>query len=304
VRALARIVTRIETGGAAAEQLLGELHPHGGQARVIGLTGPPGVGKSTLTGCLTAVFRARGQRVGVIAVDPTSPFSGGALLGDRIRMVDHFEDDGVFIRSMATRGHLGGVAATTGDVIDVLDACRYDVVLVETIGVGQDAVEIARLVEVCLLVLTPALGDEIQTLKGGIMEIGDIYVINKADLGGADRVEAALRATLGLTDLEAIRPIVRTTATDAQGLDELVVAIDETEQRLGGDAVVARRLLQARQRVHHVVSERLQRLVRTEIGSEADWRESAARVAERAIDPYRAADELLDRAGLGTEVRR
>src|SRR5574341_1208624 len=187
VRSLARLMTLIENGAAEAIPVLKTLYPHTGKAYIVGITGPPGSGKSTLTDRLTEAYRARGQTVGIVAVDPTSPFTGGAILADRLRMQRHFLDEGVFIRSMATRGHLGGLARATNDVVDVLDAAGKDIILVETVGVGQAEVEVVKAAHTSIVVAVPGLGDSVQTIKAGIMEIADLFVVNKADREGADR---------------------------------------------------------------------------------------------------------------------
>jgi LAO/AO transport system kinase len=227
VRALARAASIIENRGPLASALLGELSTHTGRARVVGITGPSGAGKSTLVDQMTAVLRAEGQTVGILTVDPTSPFSGGAILGDRIRMQRHWADSGVFIRSMATRGALGGLARATAGLVTLLDASGKDVILVETVGVGQDEVEIARLADVTVVVLVPGLGDDIQAIKAGLMEIADVFVVNKADLPGVERTEQEIQGLLSL----AGRPdgssprIVRTVASDGTGVAELLAAI-------------------------------------------------------------------------------
>jgi len=224
LRALARAATGIENRDPEALELLRELDPLAGRARIIGITGPPGAGKSTLVDALAAALRRREKTVGILAVDPTSSISGGAILGDRIRMLQHHADCGIFIRSMATRGSVGGLARATADLARLMDAAGRDYVLIETVGVGQDEVEIAGLAQVTVVVLVPGLGDDVQAIKAGIMEIADVFVINKADQPGADRVERELQAMLSLAD--GRRPaIVRTVATEGQGIDELVEAV-------------------------------------------------------------------------------
>jgi LAO/AO transport system kinase len=219
LRALARAATLIENGDPEGDGLLRELSSHAGRALILGMTGPPGAGKSTLCDQLIALLRSAGETVGMIAVDPSSPLSGGALLGDRIRMQRHHEDTGVFIRSMATRGSTGGLAETTAELVTLLDAAGRDVVIIETVGVGQSEVEIARLAQATVLVLAPGSGDEVQTMKAGVMEIADVFVINKADLPGADKLEQELH------DIAGDRPILRTVASEGYGITELLVAI-------------------------------------------------------------------------------
>jgi LAO/AO transport system kinase len=228
-RAIARAISFVENRDPLAVPLLRELFPRAGRARVVGLTGSPGAGKSTLVEKLAGEYRRRGARVGILAVDPTSPFSGGAILGDRVRMQSLANDPGVYIRSMATRGQLGGLAPTTQDAVTILDAAGCEVVLIETVGVGQDEVEVARLADVTVLLLVPGLGDDIQTFKAGVMEIADLYVINKSDRPGADRVEQEVTAMLSLaTRPDGWRPpIIKTVATTGQGISELTQALDQ-----------------------------------------------------------------------------
>jgi len=282
-RALARAATAIENRSREAESLLKELFPHTGRASVIGITGAPGAGKSTLTNCLVQEFRREEKAVGVLAVDPTSPYTGGAILGDRIRMLSHHADPGVFIRSMATRGQLGGLAAATTDMALLLDAAGKQFVIVETVGVGQDEVEIAKLADVTVVVLVPGMGDDVQAIKAGIMEIADVFVINKADQPGADRLE---REILALQSLSARpdkwTPIIRTVATEGQGISETLAAIRSFLGRAGAkDRAVANWT----QRLREMLRERL-----LEQFANIDFQAAAAEVAARRSDPYTIID--------------
>jgi LAO/AO transport system kinase len=227
-RSLARVLSLVENGSELAPEIMHELYDADRTGLTVGITGPPGAGKSTLTNHLISYWRSHERRVGVIAVDPSSPFSGGALLGDRVRMQDHATDPEVFIRSMGSRGHLGGLAGSTRDALEILSSALYDPVLVETVGVGQAEVEIASLADITLLVLVPGLGDEVQTMKAGIMEIGDIIVLNKSDRQGIDQLEMAVKASLELLPDDAVRPaVVRCSAQTGEGLVKLTEAIDD-----------------------------------------------------------------------------
>ena len=298
VRAVARAITAVENGRPEARPLLSALFPHAGHALVVGVTGPPGAGKSTLVDRMTARLRAQDKTVGIVAVDPTSPFTGGAILGDRIRMQAHATDEGVFIRSMATRGHLGGLAAATGHVLIVLSAARKDVVLVETVGVGQDEVEIVGTADVIVVVLVPGLGDEVQALKAGIMEIADVFVVNKADREGADRVVAELRSMMSLA--HGPQPeIVQTVAASGQGVDELLAAVDRyvAAARESGE-LARRRRSQMRRLFEETLQARLMARARERALPERELERIVERLHGRELDPFAATEEVLGRLGL------
>src|SRR5262249_27944428 len=299
VRAVARAITLVEDGRPEAAALLKALFPHAGCALIVGVTGPPGAGKSTLVDRLTAQLRRQGKSVGIVAVDPTSPFSGGAILGDRIRMQGHAADEGVFIRSMATRGHLGGLAAATGQVLTVLAASGKDVVLVETVGVGQDEVEIVETADVSLVVLVPGLGDEVQALKAGIMEIADVFVVNKADREGVDRLVAEVQSMLSLAvHGDATPAIVKTVATEDRGIDELWAAVEAFRARSEASGLLPPPpRAQLRRQLEQTLQERLMRRARAAaLGPEA-LEELVERLESRALDPQAAADEVMRRMG-------
>jgi len=292
-RAVGQAISVVEAGGERQAELVRRLYGSTGRARMIGVTGPPGAGKSTLVDRMAATIRAGGETVGILCVDPSSPFSGGALLGDRIRMQERATDPGVFIRSMATRGAMGGLARATRDAADLLDAAGFDWVLIETVGVGQDEVDVVRSVDTVLVVAVPGLGDDIQAIKAGIMEIADVFVLNKADRDGAERTYRDLAMVLSLSDHDEtswLPPIVRTVAARGEGIDELVGAIGRQRDWMAvGERLAARRRQQLRLRVETILKERVLAAARSEAGLED---EVAAGFAAR-IDPYRLADALF-----------
>jgi LAO/AO transport system kinase len=299
-RAVARLISLVENDSPALREVAAALAPYGGHAQVVGLTGSPGVGKSTSTSAIVTSLRAAGRRVGVLAVDPSSPFTGGALLGDRVRMQEHATDDGVFIRSMASRGQLGGLSAAVPQALRVLDAARCDVVLVETVGVGQAEVEIASLADTTLLIMAPGFGDGIQAAKAGIIEIADIFVVNKADRDGADQVVRDLRYMQSLGGRHSTAgawrpPIVKTVAARGEGIDKLIEALEKHRSWLDTHGELARRR-QARAAAEieaialGTVKQRF-----AEVHGSAALGAAAARVVDGETDPYSAADDLVAR---------
>jgi LAO/AO transport system kinase len=301
VRAVSRAISAIENNDPEAEALLRVLFAHTGKAYRIGITGAPGTGKSSLTDRLAAHYRQQQKSVGIIAVDPSSPFSGGAILGDRIRMQGHAGDHGIFIRSMATRGFLGGLARATADVALVLDAAGKDIVLVETVGVGQDEVDIVQLADCTLVVLVPGLGDEVQHIKAGLMEIADVFVLNKADREGADRFEQQLLAMLSLApERDGWKPpLVRTVATEGKGIADLAAGVEKFRAQFAAGANAGeRQVARWRKRLLELLQVRLMdRVVGQHLGQDA-LDKLAARVAARETDPYTVVSEVLSRAGL------
>jgi len=296
-RAVARLISLVEDESPLLREVMAALAPHTGHAQVVGITGSPGVGKSTSTSALVAELRKVGKRVGVLAVDPSSPFSGGALLGDRVRMQDHALDRDVFIRSMASRGHLGGLAWTTPQALRVLDAAGCDVILIETVGVGQSEVEIAGLADTTVVLLAPGMGDGIQAAKAGILEIGDLYVVNKADRDGADQVRRDLRSMLALAERaegDWKPPIVKTVAARAEGLDEVVAELDRHHAWLEGSGELERRRTRrARDEIEAIAVTAL-RARWGDVHARSELDDLAAAVASGSSDPYTAADTLLE----------
>ena len=294
--AVARAISKVEDNAEVASDLMKQIFPRTGRALIVGITGAPGAGKSSLVDKLAAFYRRHGDRVGIIAVDPSSPFSGGAILGDRIRMQTLTLDKGVFIRSMATRGNLGGLARASVEAVAILDAAGYDKIIVETVGVGQDEIEIAKTADVCVVVLVPGMGDDVQTMKAGIMEIADVLVINKADRDGILRTEKELQALLTLAPREDEwqPPIVKTVAIENKGLDDLAGAIEMSRQ-FQRDAPTAegRKRSIARWRILELLRERLLTEVLSRNGVAAKLESMAAEVASKNRDPYSAVEELL-----------
>jgi LAO/AO transport system kinase len=295
-RAVARLISAVEDASPALREVMSLLAPHAGRAAVLGVTGSPGVGKSTMTSALVTAFRADGQRVGVLAVDPSSPFTGGALLGDRVRMQEHATDSGVYIRSMATRGHLGGLAWATPQALRVLDAAGCDVVIIETVGVGQSEVEVAALADTTLVLLAPGMGDGIQAAKAGILEVGDVFVVNKADRDGADQVVRDLRGTVRLAERgpgEWRQPIIKTVAVRGEGFDEVIDAVAKHRAWLERSGELDRR---RRRRVRDEIEALAVTALRRRFGDlhgDARLDALADQVLSGRNDPYSAADEII-----------
>jgi len=295
-RAVARAISKVEDGSSDAPDLMKAVFPRTGNALVVGITGSPGAGKSSLVDKLALFYKEKGEKIGIVAVDPSSPFSGGAILGDRIRMQTLGLDENVFIRSMATRGNLGGLSRTTVDAVSILDAAGFDKVIVETVGVGQDEVEIVKTADVSVVVLVPGMGDDIQAIKAGIMEIGDVFVINKADREGVIRTEKELEALLSLAHRQDMwhPPIVKTVATESKGIEDLSEAIKAYSEfvREGGRGN-ERRVAVARWRLLELTRERLlaQLLDRNGTGDEIE--RLAREIASKKSDPYSAVEELI-----------
>jgi LAO/AO transport system kinase len=295
-RAMARAISLIEDETTGAAALVRDIFPHTGRAYLVGVTGPPGAGKSTLVDRLAAQTRTAGETVGVIAVDPTSPFTGGAILGDRLRMQAHAEDPGVFIRSMATRGHMGGLARATSDAALVLDAAGKSVVIIETVGVGQDEIDIVRTADVSIVMLVPGTGDDVQALKAGIMEIADIFVVNKCDRDGADRMVTSIESNLALQHFaegEWRPPIVKTQATTGHGIPELWETIKAF--RTHSEGTRAKRLKARNEfRLRDLLTHRFMEHVETATGAPA-LEALIERIARREVDPYTAASDILSK---------
>jgi LAO/AO transport system kinase len=298
-RAAARLISLVEDGSPALREVMALLAPKAGHARVLGLTGAPGVGKSTSTSALVAAYRRRGLRVGVLAVDPTSPFSGGALLGDRIRMHEHATDDGVFIRSMASRGHLGGLSWATPQALRVLSALGCDVVLLETVGVGQAEVEVASLADTTLVLLAPGMGDGIQAAKAGILEIADVLVVNKADRDGADTVARDLRRVLAMTGGAWDVPVLKTVASRGEGIDEVVEAVERHAAWLAATGELERRRLRRAAGEIEAIAVAILRGRMGDLRGGGSLDRLAAAVAAGTSSPYAAADALIEGVSRG-----
>lgn len=297
-QAVARLISIVENRPTEAITVLRELHPHTGRAYVVGVTGPPGAGKSTLIAGLIGEVRRSDRRVGVVAVDPTSPFTGGAILGDRIRMQDHSLDPGVFMRSMATHGHLGGLAPSTAGAVEVLDASGCDVVFVETVGTGQAEVDVVRLADTVVVVTMPHLGDSVQTLKAGVMEIGDLFVVNKADRGDADRTAMEIKTVLGLGVHQEgwLPPVLLATAVDGSGVTAVLVEIDRHRDHQTANGLLEQRRRDRRRDEILMIAESRLRNRMLEAGGAESLDALAASVVRGEMDPYTAAEALLHRA--------
>jgi LAO/AO transport system kinase len=296
-RALARAISTVENRAPGWSDLLKALFPYSGKARVIGLTGSPGAGKSTLVDQLAKHYRKENRTVGIIAVDPTSPYTGGAILGDRIRMQDHFSDPGIYIRSMATRGSLGGLARTTADVATVLDASGRELIMIETVGVGQDEIDIVRLADITVVILVPGMGDDVQTIKAGIMEIADIFVINKSDREGAERVEREIRAmqSLAVRNDHWTPPIVKTVASDGTGVPELAAVIAQYEGYLKKENLLVKRTVDNwKERLVEMLRDAMLDKARAQLG-DGQVARYAEEIAEHKRDPYTLVEEIVSK---------
>ena len=296
-RAIARAITVVEAEGPAAAAIIRGVYRRSGRAYLLGVTGAPGVGKSTLVDRLAAAFQSRDRTVGVVAVDPTSPFSGGAVLGDRIRMQSHAADRGVFVRSMATRGQLGGLSRATGDAAVILDAAGFDVIVIETVGVGQAEIEVSRTADMTVVVTMPGSGDDVQALKAGVMEIADLFVVNKSDHDGADRAVATVEMILGLNDYgpdDWRPPVLQTCATDGVGVDDVLDTVERFRER-GGNAAEQRRRTRVGARIRQLLSDHFLEYAENRVLEPGGFDQLVDQVAEAEFDPYTAADRVLDR---------
>jgi LAO/AO transport system kinase len=294
-RSIARAITIAENGGSEAQKLVAFIYPHTGKAHIIGLTGPGGAGKSTLIEKIVREYRRKGKTVGVVAVDPTSPFSGGAFLGDRIRMQELSTDEGVFIRSMATRNYAGGIAKATKDAVKILDAAGNDVVLVETVGAGQSEVEIIKVAQTTIVIHAPGLGDEIQAIKAGLMEIADIFVVNKADRENADKTMMDIQTILQLNNKETLwkTPIIKTKALTGEGVPELILKIEEHRRFLEKELVHERGLAKVEAELVEAIKEKVASSMIEELKREGEFSEFLRKILRKELDPTTAAEKLL-----------
>lgn len=294
-RAIARAISLAENNRTAAQEMMKKIFPYTGKSLVVGVTGSPGSGKSTLVDQMVVHLREEGKKIGIVAVDPSSPFTGGAILGDRIRMMQHSTDPDVFIRSMAARGHLGGLAKATGEAIAILEAAGKDFILVETVGVGQDEVEVVKLADIVLVILIPGAGDEIQIFKAGIMEIADIFVLNKADSPEAEKTERQLQAMLELGfEGEARPPVIKTVATEGEGVRPLVKEIDKLVETKSQEFINSRKKRLISWMLRDIINDKIYQTISQTI-PESEFESLVERIHKREIDPYSVADEIVGR---------